>query len=169
MLHPKFIFISIDLILLCWYGTRKDSKFTAYVPAIRLFQRYKTMNANTVTASNGPTMKYHCTVVLAEKKKKKHSHTHKKKIFSHFGSSKHEGPEARQVRSLLKFIFYPRLSKNNNSITKKKTFGVTHVTCSIRLCYDHSHLCPLWECSQHLDKYRLLHVKSLILFLCMSF
>ena len=41
-----------------------------YVPAIRLFQRYKTMNANTVTASNGPTMKYHCTVVLAEKKKK---------------------------------------------------------------------------------------------------
>ena len=41
-----------------------------YVPAIRLFQRYKTMNANTVTASNGPTMKYHCTVVLAEKKNK---------------------------------------------------------------------------------------------------
>ena len=40
-----------------------------YVPAIRLFQRYKTMNANTVTASNGATMKYHCTVVLAEKKK----------------------------------------------------------------------------------------------------
>ena len=42
-----------------------------YVPAIRLFQRYKTMNANTVTASNGPTMKYHCTVVLAEKTNKK--------------------------------------------------------------------------------------------------
>ena len=41
-----------------------------YVPAIRLFQRYKTMNANTVTARNGPTMKYHCTVVLAGKKKK---------------------------------------------------------------------------------------------------
>ena len=40
-----------------------------YVPAIRRFQRYKTMNANTVTASNGPTMKYHCTVVLAEKQK----------------------------------------------------------------------------------------------------
>ena len=37
-----------------------------YVPAIRLFQRYKTMNTNTVTASNGPTMKYHCTVILAE-------------------------------------------------------------------------------------------------------
>ena len=39
-----------------------------YVPAIRLFQRYKTANANAVTASNGPTMKYHRTVVLSEKK-----------------------------------------------------------------------------------------------------
>ena len=29
------------------------------------------MNANTVTANNGPTMKYHCTVVLAEKKNKR--------------------------------------------------------------------------------------------------
>ena len=48
-----------------------------YVPAIRLFQRYKTMNANTVTASNGPTMKYHCTVVLAEKKKKQKKQTNK--------------------------------------------------------------------------------------------
>ena len=28
------------------------------------------MNANTVTASNGPTMKYHCTVVFAGKEKK---------------------------------------------------------------------------------------------------
>ena len=27
------------------------------------------MNANTVTASNGPTMKYHCTVAWAEKTK----------------------------------------------------------------------------------------------------
>ena len=27
------------------------------------------MNANTVTASNGPTIKYHCTVALAEKTK----------------------------------------------------------------------------------------------------
>ena len=42
----------------------------AYVPAIRLFQRYKTMNANTVTASNGPTMKYHRTVVFAGKEKR---------------------------------------------------------------------------------------------------
>ena len=29
------------------------------------------MNANTATTSNGPTMKYHCTVVLAEKNKQK--------------------------------------------------------------------------------------------------
>ena len=28
------------------------------------------MNANTATASNGPTIKYHCTVALAEKKNK---------------------------------------------------------------------------------------------------
>ena len=40
-----------------------------YVPATRLFQRYKAMNANTVTASNGPTMKNHCRVVLSGKNK----------------------------------------------------------------------------------------------------
>ena len=39
-----------------------------YVPAIRLFQSFKAMNANTVTASNGPTMKYHRIVALAENK-----------------------------------------------------------------------------------------------------
>ena len=69
ILHPQFIFNSVDFILLSWYGPRKDAKFNAHLPAIRLFQRYKTTNANTVTASNGPTMKYHCTVVLAEKTK----------------------------------------------------------------------------------------------------
>ena len=42
-----------------------------YVPAIRLFQIFKAMNANTVTASNGPTMKYHRIVALAENKKNK--------------------------------------------------------------------------------------------------
>ena len=42
-----------------------------YVPAIRLFQSFKAMNANTVTASNGPTMKYHRIVALAENKKTK--------------------------------------------------------------------------------------------------
>ena len=31
-----------------------------YIPAIRLFQRYKTMNANAITASNGPITNYHC-------------------------------------------------------------------------------------------------------------
>ena len=67
MLHPQFIFNSDDLILLSWYGPRKGAKFIVHVPAIRVFQRYKATNANTVTASNGPTMKYHCTVVLAEK------------------------------------------------------------------------------------------------------
>ena len=30
------------------------------------------MNANTARTSNGPTMKYHCTVVLAEKKQKRY-------------------------------------------------------------------------------------------------
>ena len=99
--------ISFNLMLLCLYGLRKDAKFTVYVPAIRLFQSLTKMNAKTVTASNGPTMKYHCTVILAEKKEK---------ILSHYGSSKHEGPEAKQVRSLLKFICRPRLSKNNNSM-----------------------------------------------------
>ena len=40
-----------------------------YVPATRLFQRNKAMNANTVIASNGPTMN-HCTVVLSGKNEK---------------------------------------------------------------------------------------------------
>ena len=53
------------------------------------------MNANTITASNGPAMKYHCIVVLAEKNKK---------ILSLYRSSKHERPEARQVHSLLNSI-----------------------------------------------------------------
>ena len=42
-----------------------------YVPAIRLFQSFKAMNANTVRASNGPTMKYHRIVAFAENKKTK--------------------------------------------------------------------------------------------------
>ena len=74
MLHSQFIFNSVDLILLSLYGLRPDAKFTVYIPAIRLFQSLKTMNANTVAASNGPTMKYHCTVVLAEKNKEVLSH-----------------------------------------------------------------------------------------------
>ena len=46
-----------------------------YVPAIRRFQSFKAMNANTVTASNGPTMKYHRIVAFAENKKKKKTKT----------------------------------------------------------------------------------------------
>ena len=73
----------------------------AYVPAIRLFQRYKTMNANTVTASNGPTMKYHCTVVFAGKEKKKTKQN--KKVLSYYGSTKNEGPKGKQRCFLLRF------------------------------------------------------------------
>ena len=68
------------------YGPRKDAKFIVHVQGIRLFQRYKTTNANTVTASNGQTMKYHCTVVLAEKRKK---------ILGRYESSRHKLPEAK--------------------------------------------------------------------------
>ena len=63
-----------------------------YVPAIRRFQSFKAMNSNTVTASNGPTMKYHCTVVLAEKTKqnknrqKTNAQKKKKKMHSQYGS-----------------------------------------------------------------------------------
>lgn len=41
-----------------------------YLPAIRRFQRYKAMDANTVIVRTEPTMTYHCTVGLAEKNKK---------------------------------------------------------------------------------------------------
>ena len=50
--------------------TQKNLLKLIYIPAIRLFQRYKTINANTVTESDGPTIKCHCTVVLSEKNKK---------------------------------------------------------------------------------------------------
>ena len=78
-----------------------------YVPAIRLFQRYKTMNTNTVTASNGPTMKYHCTVILAEKNKQTNKQKTKKKknkkVLSYYGSTKNEGPKGKQRCLLLRF------------------------------------------------------------------
>ena len=54
------------------------------------------MNANTVTARNGPTMKYHCTVVLSEKKKEK--------VIRDYGSTKNERPKAKQGCLLLWFI-----------------------------------------------------------------
>ena len=71
-----------------------------YVPAIRLFQRYKTANANAVTARNGPTMKYHCTVVLSEKKNKQKKN---EKVIRDYGSTKNEGPKAKQGCFLLRF------------------------------------------------------------------
>ena len=72
-----------------------------YVPAIRLFQRYKTANANAVTARNGPTMKYHCTVVLSEKKKNKQKKN--EKVIRDYGSTKNEGPKEKQGCFLLRF------------------------------------------------------------------
>ena len=68
-----------------------------YVPAIRLFQRYKTMNANTVTASNGPTMKYHCTVVLAEKKKQKQRNKKTRRYLVTMGQLKTKDPKENNV------------------------------------------------------------------------
>ena len=67
-----------------------------YIPTIRLFQMCKAMNANTVTESNGPTMKYHFTVVLSEKNKTKQN----KKVVSDYGSTTNE---AKQDCFLLKF------------------------------------------------------------------
>ena len=56
---------------ICVKSAKEFIEAHIYIPAIRLFRRYKTINANTVTASNGPTMKYHCTVVLSETKQNK--------------------------------------------------------------------------------------------------
>ena len=66
-----------------------------YIPAIRLFQRYKTMNANTSTASNGPITNYHCIVALAEKKKKQKQNqinqiNKNKKVPSYYRSTENE-------------------------------------------------------------------------------
>ena len=66
-----------------------------YVPAIRLFQSFKAMNANTVTASNGPTMKYHRIVVLAENKKQ--NKTKNKKAPSYYGSTENDGRKQNKV------------------------------------------------------------------------
>ena len=80
------------------------------------------MNANTNTASNGPTMKYHCKVVLAEKTK-----WHK----------------AKQGFSLLKFYFtQDRLRLK--TIPFKTTLAIVHVRCCNLLCYT---MAPLFICS----------------------
>ena len=60
------------------------------------------MSANTVTASNGPTMMYHCTVVLFEKRNNNKTKQNKK-VIRDYGSAKHEGPKAKQGCFLLRF------------------------------------------------------------------
>ena len=52
------------------------------------------MDANTVTANSEPTMKYHCTVVLAEKKKK---------VLNCYESTKNKGRKTTQVYPLMRF------------------------------------------------------------------
>ena len=90
-----------------------------YVPAFRLFRRYKTMNANTATTSNGPTMKYHCTVVLAEKTKKVHSY---------YGWTKNEWPKAKQVCFQLKFYYTQDCLQLKTTTPFKKTWPIIHAT-----------------------------------------
>ena len=68
-----------------------------YVPAIRLFQSLKAMNADTVTASNGPTMKYHRRVALAENKKQNKKKNKNKKAPSYYGSTENEGRKQNKV------------------------------------------------------------------------
>ena len=66
------------------------------------------MNANTVTASNGPTMKYHRIVALAESKKKnqkqkqnqkqnKKKTNKNKKALSSYGSTENEERKQNKV------------------------------------------------------------------------
>ena len=72
-----------------------------YVPAIRRFQRCKTIDARTVTPSTGPAMTYHCTAGVAERNKR---------ILTYDGSTKNEGPEAKRNCSLsAEVLLYTRL------------------------------------------------------------
>ena len=103
-----------------------------YVPAIRLFQKYKTTNANTVTASNGPTMKHHSVVVLSEKTKNKKKKQNKK-LISDYGSTKND-PKQNKVVFCCGFIVLIRLSSTENNNSFKKTCTIAHhVTCGILL------------------------------------
>ena len=97
------------------------------VPAIRLFQKYKKMNPNTVTARNGPTMKCHGTVVLAEKK-----------VLSYYGSTKNEGPKTKQVCSGLMFCCTQdclQLKTKTPFKKKKKKKRTVAITSCIHLCF----------------------------------
>ena len=59
-----------------------------YVPAIRRFQRYKAIDAKTVTARTGPAMTYHCTPGAAERNKR---------ILAYYGSTKNDGPRQNEI------------------------------------------------------------------------
>ena len=56
------------------------------------------MNANFITASNGPITNYHCIVALAEKKKQKQNQINKnKKVPSYYRSTANEGCKQNKV------------------------------------------------------------------------
>ena len=73
------LIVTIALMHVWWFSTtsaKTANPFTGaciYVPANRRFQRYNTIDANTVTARTGPTIKYHSTVILSRDKKKKNT------------------------------------------------------------------------------------------------
>lgn len=67
-----------------------------YVPTNRRFQRYNTIDVNTVTARPGPTMKYHCTAVLSEKKKREKKEEEHNKVLRYYGLTRYEGRKAKK-------------------------------------------------------------------------
>ena len=87
-----------------------------YVPAIRLFQNFKAMNANTVTASSGATMKYHRIVALAEKKKQ-NKKTKTKRHLVIMGQLKTNDASKTRLFSV-EVIYHLRLSCEQQPISK---------------------------------------------------
>ena len=73
-----------------------------YVPAIICFQRYKAIDAKTVTArTGGPAMTYQCTAGAAKRNKR---------ILAYYGSTRNEGSEAKRNCSLsVEVLLYIRL------------------------------------------------------------
>ena len=104
-----------------------------YVPAIRLFQSFKAMNANTVTASNGPTMKYHRIVALAENEKQNKTKT--KRHLITMGQLKTKGASNTRLFSV-EIIYHLRLPCERKTTThfKVKTYTITHAKCCTLLC-----------------------------------
>ena len=103
-----------------------------YVPAIRLFQSLKAMNANTVTASNGLTMKYHRRVALAENKKtkQKQKQTKTKRHLITMGQLKTNDASKTRLFSV-GVIYHLRLSCERKTTThfKVNTYTITHAKC----------------------------------------